>query len=128
MTSKSEIKKIKAYILERSKNMTKEQREHIEALSIKFKIEDGLIKNYSKLTSGQKRVLERMKAEEELVWSKGGGWWIGEDQTNGRLALALLRACVISQMSTNRDDYQIYNINETGRIALESGYLISLVK
>lgn len=120
------MKKIKDYILERSKKMSSKQREHIQALSIKYKIEDGLIKNYAKLTQGQKRILERMlKTEEELVWCKGGGWWIGEHQTNGRLAMSLIRACVISQM-TSSHLCQIYTINETGRIALESGYLIGL--
>lgn len=124
--SKAEFKKIKAYILERSKKMSKEQREHIEAMSIKYKIEDGLIKKFSKLTSGQRAVLKKMKAEEELVWSKGGGWWIGEDRTNGRLAMSLLRACAISQLDYTKEDFQIYVINETGRIALESGYLVGL--
>lgn len=80
-----------------------------------------------KLTSKQKNVLHIMRSTEEtIVFSKGGGWWIGEHQTNGKLVFALLRGCLISRDSYSKDNFEIYYINETGIEALETGYMIKV--
>lgn len=77
----------------------------------------------NKLTVKQKEILTRLNNGEELTYSKNGGWWISEDRTNGRLAYKLLRHCAISADQCNKDDYQIYTINETGQMFLETGHL-----
>ena len=75
-----------------------------------------------KLTSTQKNILKRMHSGEDLTFSKGGGWWIGNDMTSGKLVNSLIRHCAISQDSFSSDKYQIYEINETGRFILEKGF------
>ena len=72
-----------------------------------------------KLSIAQRKVLLKMKEGEELINEKGAGWWIGLRRTNGRLVYNLLRMCAISQDTFSKDNYQIFNINETGRKLLE---------
>lgn len=73
-----------------------------------------------KLTRVQRRVLTIMRDDDqELVYSRGGGWWLDLERTNGKLGLGLLRLMLISPDSWASDDYQCYWINESGRRALE---------
>lgn len=77
------------------------------------------------LTSTQKDILSKLCVDgADLTWSKGGGWWIGENQTNGRLVNVLIRHGAISMDGYgNPDKYQTWEINGTGKMFLETGYL-----
>jgi len=76
-----------------------------------------------KLTPKQKEILERMLEGEDLCYSKGGGWWIGEDLTTGKLINTLLSVCAISQDQYSTEKMQHYYINENGKKSLETGHL-----
>lgn len=82
------------------------------------------------LTKRELEVLQKMKENELLTYSKGSGWWIGEEKTSGRLAMSLLRNCLISEDSfcAGRDNYVNYYINETGESALDFGECDSFLK
>ena len=72
-----------------------------------------------KLTRGQRRALRIMNREDEpLTYEKGAGWWLGNDKSNGKLGLGLLRLCLISPDSFGDDQYQNYWINSSGLRAL----------
>lgn len=73
-----------------------------------------------KLTRGQRRVLEaiRYDPDADLAYSKGGGWWYGDEQTNGKLALSLIRLMLVKDESES-EDFQRYTINSSGIRALE---------
>lgn len=76
------------------------------------------------LTKTQKSILQRMDKGEELTWEKGGGWWIENDKTNGKLAYSFLRLCLISedQFTESNEEYKRFHINGTGTEALKRGY------
>lgn len=80
-----------------------------------------LIKS-KKLTYSQKNILKRMNDGEDLTFSKGGGWWIGNDTTSGKLVNKLLRHCAISEDSFSSEKYKTYEINDTGKFILQKGF------
>lgn len=71
------------------------------------------------LTRGERAVLERLAAGEELTWAQPGGWWIETDQIAGRIGWALLRKVYIGETYKGGENYIIYTINEWGRNALK---------
>ncbi len=52
----------------------------------------------------------------DLVYEKGSGWWLGAKRTNGKLALNLIRLCLVSKQDYSDDRYCI---NQSGLRALE---------
>jgi hypothetical protein len=72
-----------------------------------------------KLTNAQRRVLQAMSddVDVDLAWAKGGGWWIGDEQTNGGLALFLIRRMLVSAEESG-GGMERYRINESGERAL----------
>ena len=74
-----------------------------------------------KLTKRQREALIFLRDDDEygdLVYEKGSGWRLGVEQTNGKLALGLIRLCLISEQEFS-DDYRCWRINESGLRALE---------
>ena len=67
------------------------------------------------LTKGEKQVLQRLAAGEELDEFIPGGWWIDLDQIDGRIGWNLLRKMALHQETYCGADHHIYTINETGR-------------
>lgn len=65
------------------------------------------------LTPAQRLVLEKMKKGKQLTFAKGGGWWIGEDKTNGKLVFYLFKKLAISQDVVFANS-EYFKINETG--------------
>lgn len=74
-----------------------------------------------KLTKRQREVLTLLRddVDLDLVYSKGGGWWIGNDETNGKLAKFLIQNILVSSDSGFASDFERYVINESGKRALE---------
>jgi hypothetical protein len=74
-----------------------------------------------KLTRAQRRVLKSLAENEDidLAFDKGGGWWIGDEQTNGKLATALIRMVLVRKDGHTSGDMERYTINDSGRRALE---------
>jgi hypothetical protein len=50
------------------------------------------------ISARARNLLKRITESEdgEIVWGKGGGWWLDADQINGRDAWELIRACLLS--------------------------------
>ena len=64
--------------------------------------------------------------DEELVWEKGAGWWIGLEQTSGKTVKALIQfTCISLAQDSNKDDFQRYQINSTGQKTLQTGHFFS---
>lgn len=58
--------------------------------------------------------------EGELVWEKRGGWWLGNDQVDGRIGLALVRAMLVSQSQDSKvGEFERYHINSCGRVLVD---------
>lgn len=76
-----------------------------------------------KLTSGQRKALEFLRDDEEygdMVYEPGNGWWLGTHKTNGKLAFGLIRLVLVTrEQFSNSDKYERWEINETGRKALD---------
>lgn len=64
-------------------------------------------------------VLKLMEEGESLVCGIPGGWWIGDEQTSGKVGYGLLRMCLISEETMGSSEAIYYRINETGRLALK---------
>lgn len=71
-----------------------------------------------KLTKRQREILERLDAGEELDDFRHGGWWIGDEQTTGRIGFFFLRNVLVHEDTTMGAGHSIYTINEWGRRAL----------
>lgn len=78
---------------------------------------------FKKLSKRQREVLQIMNDGGDLVCEKGNGWYIDDDRINGKLPMTLLRHFAISEGQFSNDKIQHYNINETGRHSLETGWL-----
>ena len=78
---------------------------------------------YIKLTKREREVLQKMQEGEDLVYETGGGWWIGDEPTNGKLAIRLIAMAVISQEEYCGEGVERYYINGTGKRLLETGEL-----
>lgn len=77
------------------------------------------------LTTGQRKALLFLRDDDEygdMVYEKGIGWWLGTQKTNGKLALGLIRLCLVSmEQGANLDDeYQRWEINGCGIRALNN--------
>ena len=85
---------------------------------------DEMIKT-RKLKKREAEILRALSKDDgtDLVYNKGGGWWIGNDQTTGTVANSLIRHCAITLEDFGNDDYRSYRINETGMHILETGYM-----
>lgn len=82
------------------------------------------------LTKRERWVLLRMIAIEaapegdygaDLIFSKGGGWWLALDRVSAKVAWSLVRrAYVTLELGTSHaDDYRSYTINADGRNAVQ---------
>lgn len=75
-----------------------------------------------KLTDRQRKALEFLRDDEEygdMVYEPGAGWWLGICKTNGKLALNLIRLCLISREQYSYSNrYERWTINEAGRRVL----------
>lgn len=70
------------------------------------------------LTKGMEKVLRIMDTEEEeLVFEKGAGWWVGEHKTSGKVGLRLLRFCLVKEDGFPGQMLRLY-INGDGKKAL----------
>lgn len=81
----------------------------------------ALIRTYGKILGRRAmEVLGIMAAREhdddgELVW-EGREIWVGDERTSSAVALELLRACAVKDVSDHPDSaMRRYAINETGR-------------
>lgn len=76
-----------------------------------------------KLTRQQRKALEFLRDDKEygdLVYEPRFGWWLGDKRTNGKLALGLIRLCLITkEQMSNADKYERWEINQSGTRALE---------
>lgn len=76
-----------------------------------------------KLTRQQRKALEFLRDDKEygdMVYEPGAGWWLGINKTNGKLALGLIRLCLVSKEQYNNSDrYECWIINESGKRALD---------
>lgn len=73
------------------------------------------------LTSDMHRVLSKMLAvehDDELTHATPGGWWLGDDQINGRTCYRLLRLCLLRRTQDSTEAYERYTLNEEGRRVL----------
>lgn len=70
------------------------------------------------LTAAQLNALERLTKDEDIVWADGV-FYIGDDRTNGTLVNKLLAHSCIIQNSYCEDNYKLFHITKTGRVALE---------
>lgn len=74
----------------------------------------------SLLSTAAHHLLEKMApAGIELTYAKGGGWWLENHHTHGRIVKELLRLCLISQTYGQVAVYEVYEINEEGRAILK---------
>jgi len=73
-----------------------------------------------KLTKRQREVLQALADDDnlDLVFAKGGGWWLGNERTNGKLALSLIRLVLVNDISDTGDDLWRFTINDSGKRAL----------
>jgi hypothetical protein len=55
----------------------------------------------------------------ELVCSRPGGWWVGNEKVSGKIAMNLLRLALIRVEYNDSDSYVIYGVNQDGRRVLE---------
>lgn len=77
-----------------------------------------------KLTKRQKEVLSIIQYNDENdIMCDGKEVWVGWEQSNWKLVLNLLRLCVISKDSYSSGSTERFHINETGKKALEQGYI-----
>ncbi len=76
-----------------------------------------------KLTNGQRKALEFLRDDEEygdMVYEPGNGWWLGIHRTGGKLALSLIRLCLVTKEQWNNSSKcERWEINESGRRALD---------
>ena len=87
-------------------------------------IKDNLI-IIKKITANQRKVLKMLDNDNvELVFSKGGGWWIGDEQIYSSLAKSLIQYCMVSlDQFSKTGHFERYTINETGKLSLRTGLL-----
>lgn len=72
-----------------------------------------------KLTKRQREVLTSLRDDDaDLAYSTGGGWWVGDSQTSGRLAHWLISNCLVKADHV-KDSMELYFINESGRRLLD---------
>jgi hypothetical protein len=69
------------------------------------------------LTEGMAQVLRIIDEsdEKELAQSIPGGWWVGDQEVDGRVCMALLRFCLLHQEHDSSETFIRYTINEDGR-------------
>lgn len=72
----------------------------------------------TRLTPGQRHVLERMAQGAELCHARPGGWVLGHNRVDGRIGWALVRCALLRTASWSRPDCTTYTINERGRQVL----------
>ncbi len=85
------------------------------------------------LTKGMWRVLYRMKNDEEadgeLVYEKGGGYWVGLHRTTGALVNNLLRLCLLREDSHGDEGFQVYTLNSDAEgVLADLTYVPTIVK
>jgi hypothetical protein len=82
------------------------------------------------LTRGMFRALTEMERDdEELVWEKGGGWWIGDRRTNGKVGIRLLLLCLVSaSQDSHTGKFERYDINEEGRRIIREDDYVPLIR
>ncbi len=76
-----------------------------------------------KLTSQQQKALKFLRDDKEygdLVYEQGAGWWLGTNKTNGKLAMNLIRLCLVTKVDASSvTKYERWEINDSGRRILE---------
>ena len=82
-------------------------------------VSDGCLRVLRKMRTAEKHLNcstgEVEAGDDELIQSVPGGWWLGSEQISGRIGMALLRDCLISQEDGSREGYWIYTLNSDGR-------------
>ena len=76
------------------------------------------------LTAGMHNLLWfiRDSDEEEVVYSKGGGWWVDITEVSGRVVKALLKLCLLRDVSDS-ENFLRYTLNEESiRVLDEPNY------
>lgn len=74
------------------------------------------------LTPASHRLLHKLvdSKEGELVYCKGGGWWIGNSRVRGGRAVDnLIELCLIHRHAVSSDDYHVYTVRPEGLKVLE---------
>lgn len=76
----------------------------------------------SVVSTRARNLLKRLMASEdrELVYSKGGGWWLDDTRIAGRDATELLRFCLIRECSYSSTTMNIYVPDESEAARLEA--------
>lgn len=69
------------------------------------------------LTKRRREILQALAGGDDLAYSPGGGWWVGNDRTNGATAMWLLRHCLVSEADSD-STMERYEINESGQRVL----------
>lgn len=83
------------------------------------------------LTAGSERVLTMIRdsEDEELVYSAPGGWWVGNEEVDGRCCLRLLRLILIHREDYGSANFERYTINEEGqRILADPKYVPAVMR
>lgn len=83
--------------------------------------------------TGVRNLLRRVQASEdqELVYERGAGWWVGCDQVAGRYARLAIQLVLVGLDGFSRVGHGMerYHVNEEGRRALgDPAYVPTIVK
>lgn len=74
------------------------------------------------------RVLREMRdQDEELVYEPKAGWWVGLRRTSGKVALQLLRLCLLRKEDYQGGVFERYSLNEEALKILEDDSYIPLI-
>ncbi len=80
------------------------------------------------LTAGMERVLREMRdQDEELVYEPKAGWWVGLRRTGGKVALQLLRLCLLHGENFEGGVFERYSLNEEALKILADDFYIPLI-
>lgn len=87
-------------------------------------VKDNLI-IVKKLSAKQRKILQILCDDgKELIYSKGGGWWIDDEKVYSSLAKSLIYYCMVSlDQYSHVGKFERYHLNETGRLSLRTGLL-----
>lgn len=77
------------------------------------------------LTVGMLNMLQMLLESEdgEVVYEKGGGWWIDLEQVSGRVVKSLLELCLVSERSYS-ETVRRYVLNSEGRQIFEDPHYV----
>lgn len=77
--------------------------------------------------TGVRNLLRRVRAsdDQEVVYEKGGGWWLDFERVSGRWARTAIRMCCLKDLRLNKSDsFERYGADgELAQEAVERGYI-----